>query len=199
MTVRPQTRIETATPADADDVLRLLDQNHLPLDGLVDHIATTVVARHNGVIVGSAALEIYPDGALLRSVAVAPQLQGHGLGHELTDAAICLARDLHVPAIYLLTTTAERYFPKFGFERIPRADVPPTVQTSIEFTSACPSSATVMRKSLSVADESCPRESPSTASGAWDGLHCVPDGDDRTSGSSTSTKWPVDRKPRRTC
>ena len=148
MIVRTQTRIETARPADATDVLRLLDQNHLPIDGLADHLATTVVARHNGRIVGSAALEIYPDGALLRSVAVAPELQGHGLGRELTEAAIRLARDLHVPAIYLLTTTAERYFPKFGFERIQRADVPPTVQTSIEFASACPSSATVMRKSL---------------------------------------------------
>ena len=38
-------------------------------------------------VVGSAALEVYPDGALLRSVAVAPRAQGHGLGHGLTDAA----------------------------------------------------------------------------------------------------------------
>ena len=53
-----------------------------------------------------------------------------------------------MPALYLLTTTAERYFPKFGFERIERAEVPLSVQTSIEFTSACPSSATVMRKQL---------------------------------------------------
>ena len=148
MIMHAQTRIETASPADADAVLRLLDQNHLPLDGLEHHLATTLVARQNGQIVGSAALEMYPDGAILRSVAVAPALQGHGLGHELTDAAIRLARDLQVPALYLLTTTAERYFPKFGFERIERAEVPPTVQTSIEFTSACPSSATVMRKSL---------------------------------------------------
>jgi amino-acid N-acetyltransferase len=66
----------------------------------------------------------------------------------MTDAAIGLARRLEVPAIYLLTTTAERFFPKFGFERIQRTDVPATVQTSIEFTSACPSTATVMRKSL---------------------------------------------------
>ena len=60
---------------------------------------------------GSAALELYADGALLRSVAVAPQWQGRGLGHALTDAAIRLARDRHVPAIYLLTTTAERFSP----------------------------------------------------------------------------------------
>ena len=148
MIVKSQIRIETAGPADADEVLRLLDRNQLPLDGLEDHLATTLVARQDGRIVGSAGLEIYPDGALLRSVTVAPPLQGHGLGRELTDAAIRLARDLQVPAIFLLTTTAERYFPKFGFERIERADVPPTVQTSIEFTSACPASATVMRKSL---------------------------------------------------
>jgi amino-acid N-acetyltransferase len=50
--------------------------------------------------------------------------------------------------MYLLTTTAERYFPKFGFERIERRDVPETVQASVEFTSACPASAVVMRKSL---------------------------------------------------
>lgn len=148
MIVDAQTRIERARPADLDGVLSLLAQNHLPVDGLEEHLATTVVARRNGQIVASAALEIYEDGALLRSVAVAPDLQGHGLGHALTDAAIRLARDLHLPAIYLLTTTAERYFPKFGFERIRRADVPPTVQTSIEFTSACPASAAVMRKSL---------------------------------------------------
>jgi hypothetical protein len=48
----------------------------------------------------------------------------------------------------LLTTTAERFFPKFGFESIARTDVPATVQASIEFTSACPTSAAVMRKQL---------------------------------------------------
>jgi amino-acid N-acetyltransferase len=48
----------------------------------------------------------------------------------------------------LLTTTAERYFPRFGFERVDRKDVPESVRASVEFTSACPSSAIVMRKSL---------------------------------------------------
>ena len=143
-----QPLIRTARPSDAEAVLRLLARHHLPPDGLEGHLATTLVARQNGEIVGSAALEVYPDGALLRSVAVAPEVQGQGLGRELTDAAIRLAQDLRVPAIFLLTTTAERYFPKFGFERIARADVPATVQSSIEFTSACPSSATVMRRSL---------------------------------------------------
>jgi amino-acid N-acetyltransferase len=143
-----QRNIDRARPDDAEDVLRLLEQNHLPLDGLRNHLATTLVAREDGHIVGSAALEVYPEGALLRSVAVAAERQGHGLGRELTDAAIRLAKDLNVPALYLLTTTAERYFPKFGFVRIARGAVPATVQASIEFTSACPSSAAVMYRPL---------------------------------------------------
>jgi amino-acid N-acetyltransferase len=142
------THIEQARPGDAPDLLGLLERNHLPPDGLLDHLATTLVARQNGQIIGSAALELYPDGALLRSVAVAPEAQGSGLGHQLTDAAIRMAEALKVPAIYLLTTTAERYFPKFGFERIARTDVPAAVQTSVEFTAACPASAAVMRKLL---------------------------------------------------
>ena len=120
----------------------------LPLEGLREHVATTLVARQEGRIVGSAALELYSDGALLRSVAVSRASQGNRLGRELTDAAIHLAQERHAPAIYLLTTTADRYFPRFGFDRISRAEVPAGVQASIEFTSACPSSATVMRKRL---------------------------------------------------
>jgi amino-acid N-acetyltransferase len=91
---------------------------------------------------------MYPDGVLLRSVAVVPTRHGRGLGHELTDAAIQLAVEQCAPAMYLLTTTAEHFFPKFGFARIARGDVPESVRASIEFTSACPSTATVMWKPL---------------------------------------------------
>jgi N-acetylglutamate synthase-like GNAT family acetyltransferase len=144
-----EARIAAAQAADAAAIFALLEQQHLPLDGLRDHLATTLVARTDGgQIVGSAALEIYPDGALLRSVAIAAGRRHNGLGRRLTESAIALARDRQVRAIYLLTTTAEQYFPRFGFEPIARAEVPPGVQTSVEFTSACPSSATVMRKTL---------------------------------------------------
>lgn len=129
-------------------MLSLVAQNGLPTEGLREHLTSALVARRAGIVVGSAALELYEDGALLRSVAVDRQEQGHGLGHRLTDAAIDLARTAGARTIYLLTTTAEGFFPKFGFERIARGDVPASVQMSIEFTSVCPSSATVMRKSL---------------------------------------------------
>ena len=106
------------------------------------------MARRSGDIVGRAALEIYPDGALLRSVAVTSSVQGGGVGRQLTEAALDLARSLRMPKLYLLTTTAERYFPEFGFETISRTAVPTSVQASVEFQSTCPTTATVMRKQL---------------------------------------------------
>ena len=126
----------------------LLQQNGLPVDGLADHLATTVVAREEGRIVGSAALEMYGEHALLRSVAVSPAFQTRGLGHALTEAALAMARDRQVRAVYLLTTTAAQFFPKFGFTVISRQVVPDTIRTSVEFTSACPSTATVMMMTL---------------------------------------------------
>ena len=138
--------IEAANDGDLPAVLALLRQNRLPLDGVADHRETMVVARQDGRVVGTAALELYADGALLRSVAVDPPLQGQGLGHELTNAALRMAIGLDIRTVFLLTTTAERFFPKFGFERIQRDDVPDSVRASVEFTAACPETAVVMRK-----------------------------------------------------
>ena len=140
--------IERLNAADVDDVLRLLVDNNLPVEGLADHLRTALVAREGQRVVGSAALELYRDAALLRSVAVAKDRQQHHIGRDLTIAALDLARISGASTVYLLTTTAEQFFPKFGFERITREDVPAAVQTSVEFASACPASATVMRRQL---------------------------------------------------
>jgi amino-acid N-acetyltransferase len=140
--------IERASDADGPSILQLLRDSGLPIDGLVEHLNTAFVARDGAAMVGCAAIEIYPDGALLRSVAVAPSARGHRLGQRLTEAAITLARSLGTPAVYLLTTTAESYFPRFGFVQTTRELVPTGVQQSIEFRSACPASAVVMRKLL---------------------------------------------------
>ena len=141
--------IERATDRDLPEVLALLNEHNLPKDDVAAHVSTMVVARENGHIVGAAAVEVYADGALLRSVAVARGAQGQGLGHQLTDAALAIAREQRIDTVFLLTTTADRFFPKLGFEQVSRADVPESVQASVEFQSACPRSATVMRKRIS--------------------------------------------------
>ena len=140
--------IERAQTSDLPEVLNLLERHHLPPDGVHEHVASMVVARDHGTIVGVAAAELYADGALLRSVAVDPLAQGKGIGHQLTEAVLRLARERDVDTVFLLTTTAEKFFPRFGFEQVSRSDVPATVQASVEFQSACPASAIVMRKRL---------------------------------------------------
>jgi amino-acid N-acetyltransferase len=142
--------VDAAAAADLPQVLALLSSHGLPLEGVAEHLGTMVVARRDGAVVGAAALETYADGALLRSVAVARELQGCGLGRRLTIAALEMARARGLRDLFLLTTSADGYFPRFGFERIERAAVPGSVQASIEFRSACPASAIVMRARLDV-------------------------------------------------
>ena len=135
-------------PARAEDVVRvkeLLREQHLPLDGLDDHLDTLLVAREDARVVGSVALELYDDGALLRSLAVAPVVQGQGVGRLLTESVVRLARERGVRDVFLLTTTAQHYFPRFGFETVDRVEVPEAVRQSVEFRSACPASAIAMR------------------------------------------------------
>jgi amino-acid N-acetyltransferase len=140
--------IARAGSEEADRLLALLADNGLPTEGFAEHLHTAIVARHDRQIIGCAALELYADGALLRSVAVAKDWQRQQVGRTLTLTALQLAKDSGASAVYLLTTTAERYFPRFGFERIERGEVPSLVLASVEFTSACPSSAIVMRRRL---------------------------------------------------
>jgi len=140
--------IEAANDCDLPEVRNLLMRHHLPLAGVDDHLQTLLVAKEGSQVVGAAALELYADGALLRSVAVDPSHQGRRLGHVLTEAALRLAQTHRAETVFLLTTTAAAFFPRFGFEPIARDDVPASVQASVEFQSACPASATVMRKRL---------------------------------------------------
>jgi len=140
--------VDRASPHDLAAIEALLAANQLPTAGLRDSIGTALVARIGNRTIGSVALEVYPSGVLLRSVAVDSAWRGRGIGHQLTRAGLDLARSLGAGAAYLLTTTAGDFFPRFGFAPVERAAVPDDVQQSIEFKSACPSSALVMRAVL---------------------------------------------------
>lgn len=141
--------IRRAQPGDLPAIEDLLVRCDLPIDGLAAHVGTAWIARADGIVVGSAALEVYPDGALLRSVAVEAAYRGTGLGQRLTDAALSLAREQGIDAVYLLTETASDFFGRFyGFQPVERVAVPAAVRTSVEFTTACPDSALAMRVTL---------------------------------------------------
>jgi len=136
--------IKPANNDDLPNILALLENNNLPTAGLREHLATTLVARQSDQIVGSVALELYGTTALLRSLAVDSSLRGQGLGQQLTQAALDLAKTHGMQEVYLLTETASEFFPRFGFKPIPRTEVAPAIHNSIEWSSACPVTAQAM-------------------------------------------------------
>jgi amino-acid N-acetyltransferase len=139
-----QPRVRPAALVDLDAIERLLVASSLPLDGVREALADFVVAEAGDDVVGVAGLEICCDNALLRSVAVAGEWRSHGLGRALVTRVISDAEARGIRALYLLTTTAEHYFPSFGFRPVAREDVPASVRETTEFSSACPASAIVM-------------------------------------------------------
>ena len=140
--------IGTAKQEELPNILALLDECELPREGLADHLPTTLVARRGEEIVGCSALELYREFALLRSVAVKSSFRQRGLALSLTKAALDIAKHHQVTNIYLLTETAEPFFSKIGFVPVPRSNVPQTIKRSVEFTTLCPDTATVMTMPL---------------------------------------------------
>ena len=151
--------IDAARKGDLPEVLALLGASKLPVVGIDQHVPSMIVARETTTIVGCAAVEVYGETGLLRSVAVAPQWRGTGLGQRLTRAALELARARSVRTVYLLTTTAEGFFPRFGFVPISRAELDPALQQSAELRGACPATAVAMRLDLSTSSRPSPQSS----------------------------------------
>ena len=140
--------IRSAEACDCASVEALLTAAALPVEGVAEHFQRFFVIDDGGRIVGAAGIELYGHHALLRSVVVADDARGRGLGALLTRRVLGEATARRAHAVYLLTTAAEAFFPRFGFERIARDDVPQALRQSQEFQGACPASAIAMRRRL---------------------------------------------------
>lgn len=136
--------LRPARPEDLPEVLSLLTQAGLPAQGVAEAFAGFVVADAGIRIAGVAGLERYGNDGLLRSVAVASDWRGRRLGGALVQLVLRMARDGGFSSVYLLTETAEDFFPRYGFRVIERSSVPASIRTSAEFADLCPTSSTVM-------------------------------------------------------
>jgi amino-acid N-acetyltransferase len=144
-------QIRNAVKADLSAVENLLAANDLPLDGVRDNFDSFVVAVENNSIVGAVGLEKFESAALLRSAVVQADARGTGVGRRLIEQILERAEQSGIDEVYLLTTTAEYYFPRFGFSRTTRSAVPEAVKASAEFRGACPDTAIVMERRIGAA------------------------------------------------
>ena len=109
--------MRSAGDRDLEPVLGLLREAGLPTAGVSDALPHFLVAEHDGCMVAVAGLELHGPSAMLRSVAVVPTWRGSGVARQrLIDRLLAAdARDVGIHDIYLLTTTAEHDFLRYGF------------------------------------------------------------------------------------
>ncbi|MDH4213892.1 MAG: arsenic resistance N-acetyltransferase ArsN2 [Candidatus Thorarchaeota archaeon] len=145
-------RIEKAKNSDYSALVDLLKETNLPPDGIEAHLMNFLVIRNpeadisSGFLVGSVGLEIYGNSALFRSLAVHPDFQRAGLGSQLVDQITKLAKKKGITRLYLLTDTAEEYFKRKGFLIVTRDKIPSDMKQSVEFTTLCTSSPSLMKE-----------------------------------------------------
>jgi amino-acid N-acetyltransferase len=148
--IRPDSPVPAIVPARRSDlphIREMLDNESLPSADLTEaSLEYFLVYRDEFGIAGVVGIERYGQAALLRSLVVTADRMGCGVGKGLVTAAEDLAARLQVHSIYLLTTTAAEFFEYRGYRRIERAEAPPEIRSTEEFSSLCPSTAVLMVK-----------------------------------------------------
>lgn len=101
-------------------------------------------------MIGTGALEIYGDYALLRSLSVNDAVRGMSIGSKITDELVMQAKQKRIKSIYLLTESARLFFKRKGFRDMPRENVPAEVKSSSEFSHVCGDNAVCMAYEVAI-------------------------------------------------
>lgn len=139
--------ITPATPY-RDQIITLLATERLPFDDLPKRLDNFFVMLAEDAVIAVAGMEVYGRSTLLRSVVVKNEYRNQGIATQMIEKVMEAARSKELARVFLLTETAKDYFLNNGFEIINREVVPPLVKRSSEFSTVCPSTATVMLKTL---------------------------------------------------
>jgi amino-acid N-acetyltransferase len=120
-----------ATIADAPTIHRLI--NGYARQGLMlgralseiyEHIRDFTVCEVEGQVAGCVALSIsWSNLGEVRSLAVAPEHQGRGLGKTLVETCLSEARAMGLPRLFTLTYIPE-FFERLGYARVDKHELP---------------------------------------------------------------------------
>jgi N-acetylglutamate synthase-like GNAT family acetyltransferase len=112
-----------------DSLKEFLHSNNLPAEDVsLNKGLFLVYYNTHDVLVGSGGLEFYNNLALLRSLAVSPELRGQQVGKEIVSQLLEAAKQRGISEVYLLTQTASFFFQKMGFKPVARENVPDAIQ-----------------------------------------------------------------------
>ncbi len=102
----------------------------------------------DGRPVGYGGLERHGPDVLLRSIVVAADRRGEGVGRGIVCELLDRAADRGAERAYLLTTSAQSFFERLGFAGIERHLAPAPILATRQASSLCPASAALMAKTL---------------------------------------------------
>jgi len=129
--------------------IALLGDAGLPTEDITeDHCKHFFHTGTAAVPEGLVGLELLGEVALLRSLVVGAASRGQGAGSRLLEYAESHARARGVRQLYLLTTTAEKFFAGRGYQRVARDAAPAAIRMTREFAGICPASSAFMSKQL---------------------------------------------------
>ena len=148
MNITASAQVRAATSKDFAAVVELLQSGNLPVEDISTKLPDFFVIEDGGEVVAAIGLEPYGEHGLLRSMVVDPEYRNKSLAAVLLKRLLLHAIEQRITRLYLITTTAEKYFSKKGFVVLDRERVPASIAASREFSMLCPSTATVMIKEL---------------------------------------------------
>lgn len=122
-----------ATPADKDQIRRLLSRCGLPTLYVHRHLKFFIVAKVARKIVGVIGLEPYGRVALLRSLCVAPPYRGRGIAKMLNARIMVSAYIRGIDRLYMFTFDAAKFASKLGFHKIAKGRLPESIQSTWQF------------------------------------------------------------------
>ena len=143
-----QTKITKANSEQKQSIVSLLQSEKLSVEDLPASLDGFFVALENNKVIGAIGLEKYDNCGLLRSMVVNKEHRNKNIASQLVQQSEDYATTVGIDCMYFLTETAPQYFERKGYQKIPREDVPKSLQASSEFSHICPISAIVMKKTL---------------------------------------------------
>ncbi len=139
---------EKAGPAQLESIIQLLQSAKLPTDDIATANPDFFIARSGDEVVSVIGLEKWGELAFLRSMVTKPAWRKQGLATILFEKLTFAAKSAGAKEIWLMTTDADKYFLKKGFEYVDRDHAPEPVKQTAQFTTLCSSTAIVMKKEL---------------------------------------------------
>ena len=128
-----------AKKEDIEKIRTLLVNAELPatdVDG--DKIDFIIAVNEKSELAGCIGIERYGKDGLLRSFAVASDYRNKGIGRDLLSRLFSLSKKSGIDNLHLLTTTAEKFFDRAGFQLLSREDAPASIKSTAEFLHSAP-------------------------------------------------------------